>query len=296
MSTIDEIKNSLPSEITPSKNQADELISDEDILIFLSFDLVGSTKLKTECHKDSNWQNVILSFYDLIENEVRERLPTAVVWKYIGDEILFQLSVRRLSNINNIPSISWEIQTAVSDKLYNKAEGTVAVKTTLWIAGIKKIPDTLTDETEDLCKPFRNACIKKPVAGFFIPDFIGPDIDIGFRVSKFANKHAVTLSADFAYVLSHCYTDTCNSLKLVSLNQLKGVWKSDFYPVVWYHPHWECISEKFHYSECKQNEIIENIVLHKEQDIGCLDKIYKDRNRTSDATNFLNKFKELRKK
>ena len=57
------------------------------VYLFFSFDLVNSTQFKAS-HPD-DWPVVVTRFYELITAELTTRLSSAIVWKFVGDEVLF---------------------------------------------------------------------------------------------------------------------------------------------------------------------------------------------------------------
>ena len=224
-------------------NQSQSLA--KNIYIFFSFDIVGSTKFKT---KDENWPFAISRFYSTVYDELSSKIPQIKVWKYLGDEILLYVPIRDFdspSKIYEIPKMVYDIQldvAAIIQEEFSSPE--LNVKSTIWIAGAQTVKSWQKEKNESLqIDPnYKNISVhiqpgtKEEVVG----DFLGPDMDIGFRVAKFAFHHKVVLSADFAYFLYSTRPGNCeieNELKIVSYEILKGVWNEQYYPIVWYYPH-----------------------------------------------------------
>jgi hypothetical protein len=63
-------------------------------------------------------------------------------------------------------------------------------------------------------------------------DFIGPDVDIGFRIAKSSHKNIVLIDAKLAYVFSVLIPTFNKNSKIVLFEQLKGVWDQCHYPIV----------------------------------------------------------------
>src|ERR1700677_4339458 len=57
------------------------------VYLFFSFDLVNSTQFKASQPKE--WPVVVTRFYELITAELITRLSSAIIWKFVGDEVLF---------------------------------------------------------------------------------------------------------------------------------------------------------------------------------------------------------------
>ncbi|MBV9858957.1 MAG: hypothetical protein JO038_02470, partial [Alphaproteobacteria bacterium] len=67
-------------------------------------------------------------------------------------------------------------------------------------------------------------------------DFIGPDIDLGFRISKFACPSAVTVSLDLAEVVLRAENRELLDIFEVGRAELKGVLYGRPYPALWARP------------------------------------------------------------
>jgi hypothetical protein len=79
-------------------------------------------------------------------------------------------------------------------------------------------------------------------------DFLGPEIDAGFRISKFALRRRLVVSAELSCLLFReraAYTGIEKQLKIVSFQILKGVWTGRHYPIVWYERDWPNIAKTF---------------------------------------------------
>ena len=95
---------------------------DKDICVFFSFDMVGSTKLKT---KREDWPFEISLFYYTVYKELHRQIPQIKGWKYLGDEILLYVSIRDLGldlnsrslSLIKIPQMVYNIQLKVVKKI-----------------------------------------------------------------------------------------------------------------------------------------------------------------------------------
>jgi hypothetical protein len=132
---------------------------------------------------------------------------------------------------------------------------------------------------------FDNFLVSRIINTGLLFDFLGPDIDIGFRITKYAHSKTVTLSAELAYILSLIPTDLKfeNSvekyLKIVGFKKLKGVWSNRVYPIIWYHHDWIEPEDIFDYDEHSNydkqmdNENVENVIKNKHTPIERLPRI-----------------------
>src|SRR3546814_5080236 len=64
-------------------------------------------------------------------------------------------------------------------------------------------------------------------------DFIGPDLDLGFRLSKFARPASLLLSLDLVEMLLAADNRADVVLYLVGREELKGVMFGRPYPIIW---------------------------------------------------------------
>ena len=175
----------------------------KNIYVFISFDLVNSTKFKTNNDTEKEWPYVINRFYEIIFHELKSRIPQVNVWKYLGDEILLYASLSEIDCVYSIPENTYLTQKKVTSDLQNTFESLkkihLDIKSTVWMAGTTELPKTSFYKKTDSI--FRNIKIALPLQNYMAIDFIGPDMDIGFRVAKYAYHHKVVLSSDFAYLL-----------------------------------------------------------------------------------------------
>ena len=292
---------------------------EKDICIFFSFDMVGSTKLKT---KDENWPFVISLFYHTVYNELHREIPQIKGWKYLGDEILLYVSIldlgldlnSRSSSLIKIPKMVYDIQLKVAETIQKDpfspelkvpSLSELNVKSTIWIAGIQTIELREKNLFEDykLDKNYKNiiATIDMEAKGRTEDktengakdryDFLGPDMDIGFRIAQFAFHHKVVLSADFAYLLHKISKDKedkiDDNLRIVSYEILKGVWNEQYYPIIWYYPHWDTAPYGLFYADHKKNDIADRVLSGKIDPIKKLTQVYDDLGKTAEIDNFV---------
>ena len=282
---------------------------EKDIYVFFSFDMVGSTKLKT---KKEDWPFSISQFYKTVYTELQREIRQIKVWKYLGDEILLYVSIRDLGvdfdsrslSLIKIPKIVYDVQSEVAETI-QKESPELNVKSTVWIAGIqtiwsyenkldehyKNITATIDMEANNRTEDKTENRTKKE------DDFLGPDMDIGFRVAKFAFHHKVVLSADFAYLLYKISEDKedkiDDNLRIVSYEILKGVWDEQYYPIIWYYPHWGTKPYGLFYADHKKHDIAERVLSGRIDPINKLTQVYDDLGKTAEIDAFVAECKTL---
>lgn len=253
-------------------------------VIFYSFDLVNSTHYKSI---NPNWISLFNKFFEFIQSEVRRETNNGLeVWKYVGDEVIIKQRVRTIEDILKSPKLAKRIMDSTINQLsdYNRPlKLNLSVKATVWIA---KINDKYSEDDEHSDRN-HNIRIQTPSQSNNSSenDYLGPDIDIGFRISKYSVSSIVSLSANLAWLIHRIESSTkiesAKSCKIVHYEQLKGVWGDRYYPVVWYAQKWDELGSMFSYDECMTNSIVKELYAksHKREKLEGLDhleKIFKD--------------------
>ncbi|MBS6506014.1 hypothetical protein [Streptococcus vestibularis] len=228
------------------------------VYLFCSFDIVESTYLKSI---NPQWAKLFNQFYDWSVRDL-EKLGFEF-WKYVGDEVLFykKLEKKDLENFHLIPSKVFNSMNSIQNELHKEYQNTkmfLALKGTLWIS--KVIEPSLVD----LNKSYfinDNIVIKKlPKLSYSVLpqvfiDFLGPEIDLGFRISKFSMKNQLIVSAEFVQLHfeisrnldKHSAVLKENCYRLLIQTKLKGIWHKREYPIVLYRPFWD--EQAFEYDE-----------------------------------------------
>jgi hypothetical protein len=202
--------------------------------LFASADLVGSTAYKASqaTNKTPDWASTFREFFrdfPLFLDGQYSQLPEKFIvpkerlepWKFLGDEILFVVELKccleALSHIHvlrsavtNFPSYQW-----IKDK---SPPIPLRLKAVAWLAGF---PVTNTE-----------IILRETI------DYIGPAIDLGFRIAKFSEPRKLILSADLALLILDALHDleiSSNDFRLgfSSRETLKGVISNEPYPILW---------------------------------------------------------------
>ncbi len=257
---------------------------EDAVYIFVSMDLTDSTKLKSE--NSDKWIKIIKSFYAIMKTAITEYFPGFEIWKYIGDEVVFIKQLKGFKTINTFLDTVYDVQQEISVSLTDKYEKPITVKATTWIADV--INDaTLKDISEK--HDIKNLMF---TTNERLLDFIGQDIDIGFRIAKYSYPKAVTVSAKFAFFLikkeyKHITKTNQDNFKIVSYQDLKGVWNKKLYPIIWYTKDMQSIVEKFEsipYEDYIEKQELKNIKLDNIDKISYLNTIF-EQNKFIDEMN-----------
>lgn len=200
------------------------------VRLFISVDLVGSTAFKNKTELETEkyklgppWVNVFRDFYsgfpsmferEIGANRLAERLRPKLV-KTIGDELLL---VSRLQNSEDARAIVPYLADVVAEYTEkNLVKESLSLKAAAWIAGFP-----ITNHRVELARE----------DGSMMEDFIGPTIDTGFRIAKFATAQKLIVSVDLALLL----LTGARSLVLYfdGTECMKGVLGGRPYPIIWY--------------------------------------------------------------
>jgi hypothetical protein len=203
--------------------------------LFVSADLVGSTAYKATRSDEwvPAWAPTFKEFFREFPTFVESRysnLPEKsfkycenrlTAWKFLGDEVLFQTQIH---DHTEVPTHLWAFKQAVAD--FPGQWGTknipLRLKGSAWLAGFPVTNSEIKIETD---------------AGATI-DFIGPSIDLGFRLARFSDERRFVLSADLAVMLLDAIhrlyiPNKYFVLFLHGKENLKGIINNKPYPVVW---------------------------------------------------------------
>lgn len=215
-------------------------------LLFLSCDIVGSTRFKQSM---GLWQKTFLTFYrefpqvlgDLAEEAGFTREFT--LWKPVGDELIFTVHVRKEAEIYHAVRLWLE---AMGKYETDSLEDTpLATKGGAFIATFpgpdseSSIPRNPTIETSDKGVFELNADALATRSADYLYDYFGPSIDTGFRVFSACDNRFFTLSVEVAWALAQCAADAgvdgdefpLQHLRFLDNRVFKGVWDGRPYPL-----------------------------------------------------------------
>lgn len=269
--------------------------------LFISFDLVNSTSFKS-LHPNK-WPMVFNRFYELVENHVMKRFTNSRVWRYAGDEILFYRQIYNYADLYNSPKDALAVIKTVTEALnsrYPETKNILYLKSTLWIAEATYVKPQELNDTENIVN---NLIINFDINDKRNIDFLGADIDLGFRISQYAQREKVVVSAELAFLLYRargvieykCGYDVTEDLRIVSYERLKGIWGERHYPIIWYHENWNDLDKMFFYDDHYGSEIVSRLANNKfteEMKIKRLQKIFDDVDNNGKVEGLIELFKE----
>lgn len=241
--------------------------------LFISFDLVNSTAFKTST---SHWPPLFNSFFDFCQIITRNYFPSCKTWKMIGDEILFYLPVEDAEEIIEAPAKVYSLLRKCMEHLDKecKKKGILSVKATLWSSVVRELRHSKFETSG------ANYLLKSQQGGELTLDFLGPDIDAGFRIGSYALHGKLVIGAQMACFISTTLqsrkeTKELDNFRIVSLKQLRGVWAGRHYPIVWYSEEWKDTEKLFYYDEKFTSPLVAQILQDKICETPNIQKIHK---------------------
>lgn len=210
--------------------------------LFMSVDIVGSTHFKQRDTKgpNQNWLGLFISFFtefpSLIKAEIANldpKLDQVRLWKSLGDELIFTIELKsRASAAVYVKALSQALRKAArnwhTDPLRPDRKE-LHLKGAAWLVGFPvgnvEIPlfgssqAALDDGSAPVLSDDR--------------DYIGPLVDMGFRLKEHASSRKLALSADLAYLMLASGIGAGISLFYEGEFPLKGVLRGKAYPIVW---------------------------------------------------------------
>lgn len=285
------VKNNQQSSEETLKNYAKELSSfnektgrdnklEPNVVLFFSFDVVNSTSYKYVNYY--GWAQVINDLFKGLRDEVFTRIPGSEIWRLLGDEAIFIVKIRDEENlqeyVNSIFKIMIKTIFQINEGTFfcegrnarlNKLQNILSLKAAAWIAIVNDIGnfdengntfDSL-DENDNIFERYKS---NKAQGGYDFFEFLGNDIDAGFRISKQTLDGRFVLSYELAYLISQ-RTESLSYLQIITYKKLKGVWKDRLYPIIWYHDPQAYLEnyqkeikfiDSFTYDACDENELV----------------------------------------
>lgn len=243
ISTIADILTSI-NDLSKKKRNKRKTESKKDIVLFFSFDVVNSTLYKTINYY--GWAQVLNLLFKELREEVRKKIPGSEMWRVLGDEAIFIKTIRDEEELREYINKIFSIMILTIFKLkkgifFNfdsnfelmKLQNILSLKTVAWIAAVNDIGDIsnkniIQEDIDNIFERYHSS------EGYEIFEFLGNDIDTGFRLAKQTQEGRMVLSYELACLISQ-KTESLSYLHIVTYRKLKGVWKDKLYPIIWYH-------------------------------------------------------------
>lgn len=201
------------------------------VVMFMSADVSGATDFKARAGRDSSkwleafatlFRELPLIFIGQMAQAFMEEddLPEAGVWKVLGDEVIF---VALPEDAKQAALIATAFTATVSDydqRLFERWPP-LRLRGTCWAAELGdrnrmiEIPEMFGGHDG---KPYR--------------DFLGPDVDTGFRLSAHAGRGEVIISPNLAESILATEHAASLSFDLFARKPLKGVIGGQPFPLI----------------------------------------------------------------
>lgn len=198
--------------------------------LFLSVDMVGSTEFKARFtgQGSDGWLGIFQTFFTSFPLMVAGQIgfefldddstPAIDVWKVMGDEVVFVATPTSAEEVTSILIALLRTMKLYEERHFQTLP--LRLKGTAWLAGFDG--QNIEIEIPELSS-----------SGGAHLDFIGPDIDLGFRISKFARPGSMVISLDVLELVLGADNASRASLYLMGKEALKGVMFGRPYPIVW---------------------------------------------------------------
>jgi len=200
--------------------------SAQGLYLLLSVDVAGSTAFKNQYSKDKateKWMAFFSDFYqyfdDMFQQSLNKKGLKARLLKTLGDELIFSHKLKLSEDITFILDIFIKIINKFRKEIHANSFP-LELKGNAWVCGVPLLNLPITkanNKTKEL----------------EVIDFIGPQMDTGFRISKYSSVEKFTLSADLAYILAKLKDEDCfdKDIHYLGKKELKGVNNGKPYPI-----------------------------------------------------------------
>jgi len=182
-----------------------------DVYLFFSFDLVGSSRLKTQIFDRFHWVELIQYFYAECRRLIASRgVENAVVWKYLGDEVLFYERIGTAYEVEHSIRAIDRVLTAFMQELgesakYSAAAEHLSIRAVAWIAPVLSFAENVSEKMTELVADLARADLLSGDQLVHdrenqLVEFLGPNVDTGFQLAASARDMRITISpalADF---------------------------------------------------------------------------------------------------
>ena len=211
--------------------------------LFFAFDIVNSTQYKS---MTKYWPMVIPELIAKIAKRVQNDndLRDSQTWRIIGDEIIFTQPIFNASELNEAVAAVFRITQEVACSVRNgeffsklqtppdenvtllQPRNTLSVKASAWIGVINGKFESPYDNILHYYEA-------QPNTTNMIPDYLGRDIDTGFRIKQHTQDRRLCISLELAYFL--LLNGQSAHLQIMDYVRLKGIWSEQLYPIIWYY-------------------------------------------------------------
>ncbi|MFI3283835.1 MAG: hypothetical protein R3Y57_02000 [Erysipelotrichaceae bacterium] len=200
--------------------------------MFISFDLVNCTFYKAS-HKGKWASGVSEILEEIIDSFSNSSIENCRFWKILGDEIVYTKNIQFIHEIDDTLAEIYRIVTMMNKKIKGAKVGDLntakimAVKATVWLADIS--PANLRAD---------NFYAEYKVSDNQLQaEYLGTDIDTGFRIAQFTSANRLVVSFELAalFLKEPSLHQDFDKIHFVGYRPLKGIWQGNPYPIFMYH-------------------------------------------------------------
>src|SRR5699024_9499714 len=127
-------------------------------------------------------------FYEYAGESMKKYFKHVRLWKYVGDEVLFFLKITDKQTLYNLCEYVFKVQNSLTKSIhenFSDSKGILFVKSTVWSAVVETIKSgNIENFMEEEFAMDTNLIFFYSHANGINIDFLGPDIDVGFRISN----------------------------------------------------------------------------------------------------------------
>ncbi|MFI3214499.1 MAG: hypothetical protein R3Y24_14330 [Eubacteriales bacterium] len=202
------------------------------VMLFISFDLVNCTLYKS-MYK-GNWVSGVSNVLEHIMHVfVNSKVGGYRFWKMLGDEVVYTRKIEKVEEIDEVVAAVYDTVVDINHKIKSGQIGDsstaeiLAVKATVWIADISPA---------ELCAD--NIYVEYEInKNELRAEYLGTDIDSGFRIAQYTSENRVVISSDLAalFLKEESLRKDFHKINFVGFRNLKGIWHGDPYPIFMYH-------------------------------------------------------------
>ncbi|ODT85941.1 hypothetical protein [Phenylobacterium sp. SCN 70-31] len=198
--------------------------------LFLSVDMAGSTEFKARFTGQGadGWLEVFRTFFSsfplMLAGQIGfeflddDATPSIDVWKVMGDEVVFATEPTGAEELTSILLVLQRTMRMYEARHFEELP--LRLKGAAWLADVDG-PNIQIEIPELSSKN-----------GAHI-DYIGPDIDLGFRISKFSRPGCLTISLDVLETVLGARNAASAAVYIMGREPLKGVLFGRPYPILW---------------------------------------------------------------
>lgn len=218
--------------------------TNQEVILFFSFDVVNSSLYKTINYY--GWAQTLIVLFNELNKRVNNALDEAELWRVLGDEAIFIIRIKDIEELYNYITLIYSILISTikdlnggkffqnvgnfsdQEKELMKLQNILSLKATAWIAPVSQSIECNNKKINNIFQIY-NLDSKNC---FY--EFLGNDIDTGFRISKYTSHGRLVLSFELAYLLAK-KTKFLQCLHIITYKHLKGIWNDKYYPIIWFH-------------------------------------------------------------